>query len=72
MGETGETVFTQRKNNEGWIIPQQKCSGCIERSMSKCFIVAVDHRDAATLWLLSENTSFQALALCRTRRPSHV
>lgn len=47
--EIDGTVLTQRKNNAERLIPQQWCFRGIKRGTNKCFIVAVDHRDAATL-----------------------
>ena len=42
-------ALARRKNNKGRLVPHQWCFGGIERGSNKCFIVAVEHRDAATL-----------------------
>ena len=47
--EIDETVLARRKNNKGRLVSHQWCFGGIERGSHKCFIVAVEHRNAATL-----------------------
>ena len=47
--EIDETVLARRKNNKGRLVLHQWCFGGIERRSNKCFIVAVEHRDAAIL-----------------------
>ena len=44
-----ETILARRKNNKGRLIPHQWCFRGIKRGSSKCFLVAVEHRDAAIL-----------------------
>ena len=47
--EVDETVFARRKHNKRRLVPHQWCFRGIGMGSNECFLVAVEHRDAATL-----------------------
>ena len=47
--EIDEMFLACRKNNKGKLVTHQWCFGEIKRRSNKCFIVAVEQREAATL-----------------------